>query len=61
MPELQPIYPPQVAAIVRPGCPKCQYRPMLLSKLEAHPASVTRHSSARNAAGFGGWWYRANR
>ena len=38
MPEFQPISSAHVAAIVRPGCPKCQHRRMLLWKLEAGPS-----------------------
>jgi DNA-directed RNA polymerase subunit M/transcription elongation factor TFIIS len=38
MPEFQPVAAAHVAAIKRPGCPKCQQNRMLLWKLEAGPS-----------------------
>jgi hypothetical protein len=38
MPEFKPVSAPQIAAIKRPGCPKCRQHRMLLSKLNCGPS-----------------------
>lgn len=44
MPEFEPVSSPLVAAILRPGCPKCREHHMLLSKLEPGPSGCVSRS-----------------
>jgi hypothetical protein len=38
MPEFQPIPAAHLAAIERPGCPRCRHHRMLLARLESGPS-----------------------